>query len=339
MTFSRPGSGQRSPVFPRSGFTLIELLVVIAIIAILVALLLPAVQQAREAARRSSCKNNLKQIGLALHNYHDTHGVFPPGYIMPLDPQNSAASHAGRYRFTGRHPGWGMYLLPMLEYGNLYDRQTFNGTLRPSGSCSGDCPSGGGILATANNTNALNETLPVYSCPSDIKPSRGTGGYGTTSYNGCEGNTNRSGQTNNPSIVDTGGMFWCNSNCRMRDVTDGTSNTIIVGEVSWLQHYAWADLSNSNNNHAQGGLWPGVVDAKRTPLLVRNVHFTRPINRSTPNPGNNNDGFGSYHKGGAQFLFADGSVHFLSENIDSREAIGTYQRLGIRNDGLVVGEF
>ncbi|TWT61514.1 DUF1559 domain-containing protein [Rubinisphaera italica] len=328
----------RKFIHSHQGFTLIELLVVIAIIAILVALLLPAVQQAREAARRSSCKNNLKQIGLAMHNYHDTHRVFPPGLVM-VDCRPGV--NEGNHRHTGRHPSWGFYLLPFLEEAAIYDIQDF----RMSGSCpSGGAPGGLGILDAPSNANATNNTLDSFSCPSDTKPSRGKGGFGTSSYAANRGNTNRGGQTTGLQMDETTGMFWVNSNTRMRDITDGTSSTIMVGEVSWKQYYNWTNANNSNL--AQGALWPGVPTMKFDPLALRDVNAPRPINLSRPytgagtGPSNDNDGFGSFHQGGAQFVFADGSVHFLSENINSQASpLGTYQKLGIKNDGLVVGEF
>ena len=316
---------------PRSqrGFTLIELLVVIAIIAILVALLLPAVQQAREAARRSSCKNNLKQLGLAMHNYHDTHGVFPPGWIIPRCP----GVDEGEHRFVTRNPAWGLYLLPMLEQGAIYDLQPF----RMQSACTAE-PRGIGIIASASNTNRLNQPLSAFACPSDIKPATGSDGFGTSSYVACRGNDSQGGQSR--SFTPKNGIVWTNSNCRMRDVTDGTSNTIMIGEVSWNQYYSYG----TNNNVTRGGLWAGFHEWKRDDLVSRTVNAIFPMNASSPNINGTNDGFGSFHKGGAQFVLADGSVKFLSENINSVNAVGTtpmgiYQRLGVRNDGLVVGEF
>ncbi|WP_237228885.1 DUF1559 domain-containing protein [Rubinisphaera sp. JC750] len=313
----------------RRGFTLIELLVVIAIIAILVALLLPAVQQAREAARRSSCKNNLKQLGLALHNYHDTHNVFPPGWVIPKCPGVSDGDH----RFIRHNPSWGFYLLPQLEQSAIYDLQDFQMT----GACSA-APGQIGILDAPTAANRLRETLPAFSCPSDIKPSTGANSLGTASYVGVRGNDSQGGQSS--SFNRLNGLFWANSNCRMRDITDGTSNTLAIGEVSWNQYYSYS----TGNQVKRGGWWAGMHEHKTDDLVAKSVNANFEFNGSSPNINGTNDGFGSLHKGGAQFLLADGSVRFVSENIDSVNAngtdpMGTFQRLGVRDDGLVVGEF
>ncbi|QDT63053.1 DUF1559 domain-containing protein [Calycomorphotria hydatis] len=328
------------------GFTLIELLVVIGIIAILIALLLPAVQQAREMARRSSCKNNLKQIGLAMHNYHDAHKTFPPGLaVFDRQKEDPPVDDIG-HRFYSRHPAWGFFLLPYLEQPAIYEMQDF--VLNGVGA------SGYGTLDTPTDANGLGETLPVFSCPTDIKPTQetltlGGGSYGTSSYAACRGNSNRGGQTVGlPYFAERSGLFWLNSRVRIRDITDGTSSTIMVGEVSWDQWYGQVP----SGEVTRGALWPGVGILKFDPMVLRDVNYDRPINLSRPGsidnsipagysgPGNDNDGFGSLHVGGAQFLLADGSVHFLSENIDTQSAYnGVYQRLGIRNDGEVVGAF
>ena len=195
----------------RRGFTLIELLVVIAIIAILIALLLPAVQQAREAARRSQCQNNLKQIGLGLHNYHDTHKVFPPGVI------------------TDTGWAWGTMILPFVDQANLYN------TMAP-----------GGIMDLSNATQLANAqtVLNVYLCPSDPwgSPQKNTnyaititppGGSAATYNIGMSNYTGASGTSlgNCEAVSSMGtGILTINSNIKVRDVTDGASNTMLVGE-------------------------------------------------------------------------------------------------------------
>ncbi|WP_237229124.1 DUF1559 domain-containing protein [Rubinisphaera sp. JC750] len=319
---------------PRSAFTLIELLVVIAIIAILVALLLPAVQQAREAARRSSCKNQLKQLGLALQNYHDTHTVFPIGAGL------AGTSATG----SARRAPWTVLILPFLEENAVYDEfnfsETFVGTFGDGG-------------ASAQNTAATNLPVDAFHCPSYPAQDQLH-----TNYFGVMG-----GGPNNPSWAHASshgramwdnGMLFQNSKMRMRDCTDGTSNTMIVGETRYQlgpggrsdsHRFGWASTMRGTSNNVPGTLaaatdvkingWDGDGNKGDT-----GFGGSTPGTRGTVN-GNNAQHclqgrtFGSMHKGGAQFLLTDGSVHFLSENID----LGIYQNLAIRNDGQVLGEF
>jgi len=206
----------------RRGFTLIELLVVIAIIAILIALLLPAVQQAREAARRSQCKNNLKQIGLALHNYHDVFSTFPPGWI---GVENGLPSPEGESGFA-----WGTMILPYLDQAPLYNQ--FNYTL---------------AMDLAPNRGVLDNYLDVFSCPSDPKPNTFTiqdrnstdvelavsnyvGVFGTTEIHDCENAPGTAPVTSSGQCV-SDGVFFHNSRIKMRDIIDGTSSTLMVGEL------------------------------------------------------------------------------------------------------------
>jgi len=217
----------KKTLLPRNrGFTLIELLVVIAIIAILVALLLPAVQQAREAARRSSCKNNLKQLGLAMHNYQSTFGMLPPAYVR--DP--NVGDDEG-------HWVWSAFLAPYVELGTVYD--AFN---------VGDTPAS---YAFGGNIQAMQQSYAVFRCPSDTGPTKHTDAGYTIDYFSSSGSrtsnvgvalTNYAVSNNNAyhransatNHLDgtTGGTgaFWGNSNCRIRDISDGLSNTILMGE-------------------------------------------------------------------------------------------------------------
>jgi len=339
----------------RFGFTLIELLVVIAIIAILVALLLPAVQQAREAARRSQCKNNLKQIGLAMHNYLGTHSVFPPGFVIPRTiPADTGAdtdANGSLYRFTQFNPAWGLYLTPFLELASIYNAQTFIAQGNPADASGG----GGGLIRDPRTANTpaslLQRRPPVFTCPSDTQVGLSMYGIGRSSYIAVQGDNNL---TKGQSVTfrPLSGMFYCNSNTRLRDVTDGSSNTIMVGEVSAQQFFCFGPTGEGEN----GGTWGAIQQFKYDDLVTRDCHGYRPINRSTPDkadlsePGwgasgaGNNDGFGSLHTGGAHFVFADGSVRFLSENINSmipNASIdkGIYQRLADKADGLVIGDY
>ena len=258
----------------RTAFTLIELLVVIAIIAVLIALLLPAVQQAREAARRTQCRNNLHQVGLALHNYHDAHGCFPAAFYAGPNATYSGTDGSGW--------GSGASLLPLVDEAALYNAINFN-------------------LAIGADANATARTgkLQQFICPSDRSPETVTTGgtvqaaISVSSYVGCCGTTC---MHHHPSDGD--GMMFHNSRVRIRDVRDGTSNTIAYGERCYTQTVQ--------------GTWVGSV-----PSSNENACRTAGHSEHGPNdPTNHEDSFASVHEGGAHFLFADGQVRFLSENID-----------------------
>jgi prepilin-type N-terminal cleavage/methylation domain-containing protein len=286
----------RIPATRRRGFTLIELLVVIAIIAILIALLLPAVQQAREAARRTECKNKLKQIGLALHNYHDVNKLFPAGYA-----KESATIDAGW--------GWGTAILPMLEQKNLYDNLNPAANVMPNSVAN--------PAAAADVLGALAQTeLPAYRCPSDgggaINTDRGN--LGTSNYSGV------SGINNDPTNED--GTFYQSSKVGIRDMTDGSSNTALVGER--------ARGRVGTTNHI-GAVWVGKSQNAGWACTIRQLTGTVSAPAYIVN-GTDNMAYSSQHPGGAQFVFGDGAVHFLNENT----AGATLDNLARRNDGNVV---
>ncbi len=340
-----------------SGFTLIELLVVIAIIAILVALLLPAVQQAREAARRSSCKNNLKQIGLALHNYHDTHNVFPPGYVL----QDMAGTEPA-YNGVGSSWGWAAYLLPNMEQSALSDNLNIGQQWLTQ------------ALADGTPTLALmRQPVPAFRCPSDDAPDlnnnnplprlpSGSVAVATSNYvgNNTSHKWHSGGRLTGYSQGEQGGwsppnraqsptgIFWRGSRMRMRDIKDGTSNTIAVGERLWelnspvhgILACSAAVLIGTSHQNEQLTIRHNLGSGASSINSVA-VYGTGPTAHCR-------FGFSSMHKGGAQFVFCDGSVKFISENIDHRPSAdtdggtfngSTYERLLSRNDGLPVGEF
>ncbi len=327
----------------RRGFTLIELLVVIAIIAILIALLLPAVQQAREAARRSTCKNNMKQIGLALHNYHETHGVFPYSVSHAHSITAGTASHA----FGLNHRGWTM-LLPFLDQANLYNQ--FNFSLAASTGAPAAKPVPGGLLPGApGNANdvVIATVVPAFMCPSDnnvthyrsttsphyaIAPGSSTEFAAHTNYefsvvrtSSSAGNWLLDGKT-------TKRMFGMDACCKIRDVTDGMSNTVACaetvrymfngvaatwGHAKWVGH--GVDLTYGNGiNYWKCCSWYSPPNVSGSPGRLGDWSTV-----------------GSIHTGGAHVLLGDGAVRFISENIDRV----TRNNLAYISDGNSVGEF
>lgn len=331
-----------------SGFTLIELLVVIAIIAILVALLLPAVQQAREAARRSSCKNNLKQLGLALNNYHSTHGIFPPGNINPGTGSFAAWIQADQIR---NHTGH-LMLLPYLEQTALYNSINFS---LATGTADTASIGGGGVQTDASGKVITDQYVANFRCPSDFG-SNGGSGYGsftftrtntsTSRHYNCQNNQRTSygfvshTQTESQNTYgETSGVTKCafgnNGAARIRDITDGTSNTILMMESRMKK---WNSFQCSNAAAASwispefGPYWSQFT--RYTFLLPRSFR----INQSactTHNEGPGRSTPGSYHTGGCQAVLGDGSVRFLSENIH----LPTQQNLASIGDGQVLAEF
>jgi len=296
----------------RKGFTLIELLVVIAIIAILIALLLPAVQQAREAARRTQCRNNLKQLGLAMHNYHDVFGLFPPGWIgVDTGVTPNVADANG-----GSGIGWGTMMLPYLDQAVLYNKMNFSVNIIAPG-----------------NAVARAAIVQPFRCPSDLGESfwditdmQGGGGtvlatLPTSNYVGSAGSVEIDSCIALPSgqQCTRDGAFFHNSSIHIRDITDGTSNTFLAGERKTQPSLGWF------------ATWLGAVPGGDRPF-VRILGVTD----HTPNdPALHIDDFGSQHEGGAHFLFGDGRVRFLTENID----LGLYRALSTRAGEETIGEF
>ncbi|QDT55261.1 Type II secretion system protein G precursor [Caulifigura coniformis] len=336
----------------RRGFTLIELLVVIAIIAILIALLLPAVQQAREAARRTQCKNNLKQIGLALHNYESTYGCFPLGYI-DIVPGGAANLDGGW--------AWDAFLLPYIDQAPLYNTLDFN--QHPYGS-----------VSTPANRQAMTVIQPGFRCPSDNGPStrndnsgnaqgNGVANHALSNYMGClgafDGDVCVTSTTPVSSPARNNGLLTPNRCQRIRDVIDGTSNTIAIAEAMYIANQV--DVNGDNIGSERQYQYGNITTAGGPNCDQIGYNSNGGFNhlRSTRKKINGpylqaaslHRAFHSRHVGGAQFALCDGSVRFISENVDhSGTSIGnnqqflngpygTYQRLGAIADGQPVGEF
>jgi prepilin-type N-terminal cleavage/methylation domain-containing protein len=286
----------------KRAFTLIELLVVIAIIAILIALLLPAVQQAREAARRTQCRNNLHQIGLALHNYHDTHSVFPPLSIGRYGG-GSADNSCWPSGVFGQRWSWVSMILPFLDEASIYNAINFDLNSRD---------------ATANLT-VCNQTLAQVMCPSLSQWEHPSGSVAylnltTTDYKACVGAHNYCSRewgscTRFSSAYCTRaleGFFLNGYSHRMRDFRDGASQTLAVGEQSHVAAEAAHDAAGAPDSNLRAG-WT------ESGTVLATTQYPLSGHTST---GNYWLVFSSQHEGGAFFLFADGAVRFLSENID-----------------------
>ena len=335
------------------GFTLIELLVVIAIIAILIALLLPAVQQAREAARRTQCRNNLKQLALAVHNYVDVFQQMPMGHFWASQESDANADGAGW--------SWCVHILPQMDQAPLFN------TLDLNAQC---CLANPTTPSEIRNAELVATPLPFIRCPSDtapeVAPTPTPGGVidmATTSYAGNGGSFNNSHYNQNgdnrangifmrvrhPSV--TSSTAVCK---RLRDITDGTSQTMLFTESAW-------EVSLSREGAA------GMVGRKRWYGSLAGSN--RAINEGrwiinppqTASNGNKRRAAGSMHEGGMFFAMCDGSVRWVSENIQhtqrtwgqrnrpnqndpfdrqrNGQAYGLYQRLWSRADNLVIGEF
>lgn len=296
----------------RRGFTLVELLVVIAIIGVLVALLLPAVQQAREAARRMQCTNHLKQIGLAVHNYHDTYNALPAGWI---------------HRGGNGQPnyGWAVAILPFMEQAALYD-ELDPGTIplyeRYTSS------------ATDEDKRLLQTPIAGYRCPSDVtKDLNDKCNFGSNHFQIATSNyVGNVGTAATTQLIDGGGVFYGNSYLGLKDVIDGLSNTLMVGErdggpslVNNRNYCAavWAGVGNNNSigNHGVGRT------LQRGGFLI-NFDYAE-----AGSPENMGKGMSSLHPGGVNILLCDGAARFLPETVD-RDAVVV--PISLRQDRKVV---
>jgi prepilin-type N-terminal cleavage/methylation domain-containing protein/prepilin-type processing-associated H-X9-DG protein len=346
-----------SPRRPRHGFTLIELLVVVMIIAILIALLIPAVQKARESANRSSCQNNLHQIGLALLSYHNNSNYFPPGCTTDVAPFGTGIAPTTTTQEINWGSSWMVFLLPYIEQTGLYNNWSFTGN--------------SGYTNVNNRTIDASTVINLYRCPSTPLPmfSPGVptvmqpcytgisgiiGGYGTVIPGYTEGRANLGGLSTNyccgAGWSSAGGVLFAGSQVTMSQISDGTSNTMIVSETSnWIydtlnaRHqwtpgglYGWTMGTNANSpapNHFPGG--------DNREFNVTAIRYLINQSRGWPPLGNtgglgvgidngNNFPLSSGHIAGVNALFADGHVFYLQQNL----SLGVLGQLATRDDNL-----
>ncbi|HEY3963490.1 MAG TPA: DUF1559 domain-containing protein [Planctomycetaceae bacterium] len=356
----------------KRGFTLIELLVVIAIIAVLVSLLLPAVQQAREAARRTQCKNNLKQMGLALLNYESTYRIFPNGSNVPWGRKGGDDAHM---EYTGPFgPNWAVSILPYIDQQNLYNTnstnlQTFPGVV--IGVPTGSPPSG--VNGLTWRSTLVDTVIPAFLCPSDANNQNffvnakvpggaqgwARGNYGVTAgqedYDHVAGGaTKLTKNLSGPSGFIASPMMSSNYGATIQFITDGMSNTMMVGELRaglsaidprgiWAMGFPGASILNGGRgayNPSPNNLLGG-VSADGGDELEDGSTYCNPLNAAL--------GMGcttsgslmtscqsrSLHAGGVNCCLADGSVRFISNNIDQVN----YCRLISKADGQVLSDF
>jgi prepilin-type N-terminal cleavage/methylation domain-containing protein len=305
----------------RSGFTLIELLVVIAIIAILVALLLPAVQQAREAARRSQCKSNLKQIGIALHNYADTYSRFPPGHVR-------RTYGAGVQSWTTSGISWQARILGHMDQAPLFEQIDWDRE-----------PGNGGTA----NTAVRGTDVAAFLCPSDPgSGKRPSATYAPTNYQACIGSS--------ASMNSSQGLFALNSTRNFNDVEDGTSNTLAVAEGVIGGTYHAVSSSPSGSPPVCPGTGTVARDRGFSWFYGMDMKAWAFSTAVQPNPDDVVNGVAtkcrrftgtaifaaeSKHVGGVHALLADGAVRFIGDNIDSQ----TWQYLGEMADTELLGDF
>ena len=328
----------------RGGFTLVELLVVVAIIGILVALLLPAVQAAREAARRTQCINKLKQIGLALHNHHSAHGRFPAGGVMYDDhpeftnpcPPSTSLGDGGPMQ----GPSWSIMILPFLEQETLYDQFDFDGSFatRPTD------------VATQQNEDLQFQPNSAFQCPSDPNSRHDVA---NSNYYGCAGGGSDaeaacSAHSQPTRVFFENGILYVNSRVTFRQIRDGSSHVFLAGETKWCNllegdiaqygpptgadaYWSWASTVQvyADGSYSHLASCASAVDppnqafsgSSSCPLPVdptRCVYYDAPM-RS----------FGSNHSGGGYMMMGDGSVHFVSDSIE----LAVWRDLGDRSDG------
>lgn len=308
-TIQRPSQPRR-----RRGFTVVETMTVAAVCSVWISIAVPYLQSSRVSGRETRCKNNMKQLGLAMHNYHDVYNTFPPGWNTRVPTERGYAT-----------AGWGASILPFVEQGRLYEQLNWNDL----------------YAGTAQQTAALKTEVPTYRCPADsiggTNPFRGD--WGTSNYVGNFGsiaiprfdplNGNGPGNVPSPPMDNSrlrggerhgaNGIMAINSRVRFREITDGTSNTIMAGERSVV---------------GKAAIWPGPRSNFNESDILADGSFASKLNHSATS-------YGSRHTSGRfMLLLCDGSVRAVTDQLESLEnGQGILQKLSGRNDGMVIGEF
>ncbi len=296
------GRGPRSAAPPPAGFTLIELLVVIAIISVLIALLLPAVQSAREAARRAQCCNNLMQMGLALQSYDSAHEVLPPGVVNLTGP---VLDQPKGYGF-----GWLTQVLPYIEMRNVYNH--FNLKL--------------GLYEPQNSTPRTT-LVASFLCPSDSGPARDSNRIAMCNYAGVHHDVEA------PIAADNHGVLFLNSAVSYEDVPDGTTTTLFVGEkLKDGLDLGWASGTRASLRNTGLNMNRMPASSKKAASTTAGLSGEEAAALAKLGEAEFVGGFGSRHPGGGNFVFGDGSVRFIKSSISSK----VYQHLANRADGEVI---